>query len=133
MNWAHETAARTLYQECRGEPREGQVAVAWVLRNRLTAGHWGTSLASVCLWRNQFSGWISSDPNFVPTCALPDGDKTLAALSDILDEVMTADPATDPTHGADHYHATSIHPPAWAASMTPCGTIGRHIFYKAPK
>lgn len=133
MNWGHDTATRTLYQECRGEPRDGQVAVAWVIRNRLESGRWGNSLGSVCLWRNQFSGWLSSDPNFGASCALQDSDKTLAALSDILDEVMTADPKTDPTGGAQYYFASSMkQPPTWAAGMVQTATIGRHNFFKEP-
>lgn len=132
MSWTLDTAARTLWQEARGEPLAGQQAVAWVMRNRLHSGRWGNSLASVCLWRAQFSGWyVPSDPNFAGACSLSDADPTLAKLVQILTDVMQADQATDPTGGATHYYAASMKtPPIWAETAIPCGTIGHQRFFK---
>lgn len=56
MSWEDQTVLRTLAQEVRGEPLDGQKAVAHVLINRVKDGRWGKSLASVCLWKGQFSG-----------------------------------------------------------------------------
>ena len=127
MNWGHDTATRTLYQECRGEPAIGQVAVAWVIRNRLESGRWGNSLGS-CLWRNQFpAGFERSKLRRVMRPA--DSDKTLAALSDILDEVIDRRPQTDPTGGAQYYFASSARnnrrhgPLAWCRPPPSGGTI----------
>ena len=139
MTWATQTAARTLAQEARGEPLEGQQAVAWVFRNRLETARWGHSLASVCLWRGQFSGWyVPSDPNFAYACGLGDDDPVLVAMEAIVDEVMAADLSSDPTNQSTHYYATSIAAPAWvtgdAARGIPAATftvqIGAHRFYK---
>lgn len=132
MTWSEQVAARTLWQEARGEPLIGQQAVAWVIRNRLATGTWGKSLASVCLWRAQFSGWyMPSDPNFAAACDLANNDPTLLALTKVLSDVMSADRSQDPTGGATSYYAVSMTtPPAWAASMTFCGRFGNQLFLK---
>lgn len=132
MTWTFDTAVRTLWQEARGEPLVGQQAVAWVIRNRLQSGRWGHSLASVCLWRAQFSGWyVPSDPNFSGACNLSDTDPVLEKLAQVLTDVMQADQATDPTDGAMWYYAASMTtPPAWAETAIPCGAIGHQIFFK---
>lgn len=133
-----QVAARTLAQEARGEPLPGQVAVAWVLRNRLESGRWGNSLSSVCLWHAQFSGWwcprgtpAYHDPNFAYACALHDDDPIIMHMLDVLQGVLTGD--TDPTDGADHYYAMSIPAPAWVAGAIPCGQFGSQLFFKDVK
>jgi N-acetylmuramoyl-L-alanine amidase len=52
------TLARTLYGEARGEPTEGQIAVAWVILLSLEG-----AVAQVCLAPWQFSCWNQGDPN----------------------------------------------------------------------
>lgn len=131
MTWGLETAARTLWQEARGEPLEGQQAVAWTFRNRLQDGRWGKSLASVCLWKGQFSGWyMPHDPNFALACGLLDDDATLAKMRAVVTDVMTAPAVQDPTHGATHYLNDAVANPAWDDKATFCCKIGRHKFYK---
>jgi N-acetylmuramoyl-L-alanine amidase len=129
MSWALETAARTLCQEARGEPLDGQQAVAYVIKNRLESDRWGKSLASVCLWRAQFSGWyVPSDPNFAYACDLPDDDATLSHMMSVMQVVM--DSNIDPTGGALFYYANSMPaPPSWAATMRFCGMFGHQSFY----
>jgi len=123
-----EVAARTLAQEARGEPLEGQQAVAHVLKNRLASKRWGKTLSSVCLWKAQFSGWyVPSDPNFAYACGLQDADPTLQKMRDIIKSVMATD--QDPTNGAMFYYADSIDQPSWAATMRFCGHWGHQSFY----
>ena len=130
--WALLTAARTLLQEARGEPLSGQIAVAHVFKNRLASGRWGTSLAAVCLWRGQFSGWyVPSDPNFAYACNIADDDPLLLKMVSIVEAAMNAD--NDPTQGATHYYAPSIEPPPWINGATPCGKFGSQLFYKDVK
>jgi len=126
MNWNLGTAARTLFQECRGEPLEGQKAVAHVLVNRLKDGRWGKSLSEVCLAHNQFSGWRSPDPNFAPSCQLPDEAPALVALSELVQAAMGGE--ADPSCGAVFYYATSIPAPVWSQHMRVTAQIGHHIF-----
>lgn len=131
MNFGQAVAARTMWQECRGEPIEGQRAVANVIWNRLKSGRWGNSLASVCLWPKQFSGWgFAKDPNFAGACNLSDVDPVLLTMGNILMECAGID---DPTNGATHYFATSIHDPAWVVGATFCGQFGHQKFYKDVK
>lgn len=127
-----EVAGRTLAQEARGEPPEGQQAVAWVLKNRMATGRWGHSLSSVCLWRAQFSGWyIPSDPNFAYACGLQDGDPMLTHMRQLMQSVMAA--PHDPTGGALFYYAVSISPPPWVDETKFCGQWGHQRFYRGTK
>lgn len=134
-----QVAARTLAQEARGEPPEGQTAVAWTLRNRLASERWGRSLASVCLWRAQFDGWYSprgnppvQDPNFAYACGLSDDDPVLLQMIQVINDVMSSD--QDSTGGATHYYAMSmVTPPLWVEGATFCGQFGHQKFYKDVK
>src|SRR5688572_17412765 len=70
--------ARTLYGEARGEPEAGQIAVAWVIRNRVTTDlrgdkkpdWWGEGVQGVCVNPSQFSCWRTDDPNRAKMLAL---------------------------------------------------------------
>ena len=142
MTWQTDVAARTLVQEVRGEPLEGQIAVAWVLKNRLADGRWGKTLSSVCLWHAAFSGWWCPrqadgkpyyDPNFAYACGLQDDDPMVEHMLEILAEVLPADPAIDPTDGATHYCNLDVVSPPWAQGATQTVKIGRHTFFKNVK
>jgi len=128
MTWVLDTAARTLWQEARGEPLIGKQAVAHVMWNRVRDGRWGPNLATVCLWRAQFSGWyVPSDPNFKAACLLPDDDHTLQSLRTLL-EMSEHD--ADPTGGALFYFSNSMkNPPNWSKNMTFKGQFGNQKFF----
>lgn len=129
--FADEIAVRTLYGEARGEPGEGQRAVAHVLWNRVRDGRWGETLTTVCLARLQFSCWNASDPNREQIAALADQDPILERLRSVLDATRSE---ADPTDGATHYFSTSmVQPPKWSIGAKFCGTFGRHHFYKDVK
>ncbi len=66
-----EILSLTIYGEARGEKIEGQVAVGCVIRNRLERGD---RYQEICLKREQFSCWNTSDPNY----------STLIELAEIL-------------------------------------------------
>lgn len=132
MEWNLGTAARTLWQEARGEPLAGQKAVAHVLVNRLRLGKWGQSLDEVCRSEfkgiHQFSGWNRDDPNRTAASRLPDGDPTLSALTGLIQAALSGEP--DPTGGATHYYAETISAPVWTAGATLCGRFGNQLFWK---
>lgn len=120
--------ARTLAQEARGEPIDGQQAVAFVIKNRLADGRWGKSLSSVCLWHLQFSGWRSVDPNFSYACSLSDDDPTLSHMMSVIQAALNTE--TDPTGGALFYFSDSMSaPPPWALTMKKCGHFGSQSFW----
>ncbi len=132
MTWALGVAARTLWQEARGEPTEGQTAVAHVIKNRLLSGRWGANIAQVCLYRGQFSGWyMPHDPNFAGACRLKDDDATLLKLTDLMQQVLGD--TNDPTNGATHYYAETIAAPEWINGAVFCGKFGHQLFYKGVK
>ncbi len=134
------TLARTLWGEARGERREGQVAVAWVIRNRVENPGWWSrqqgddilddTVEAVCRDPAQFACWWDAQAPKVRTRSA----ESLAPFFEIARGVL--DGATpDPTGGADHYHTiarpeyASIWPPNWAAEASGV-TIGRHVFYR---
>lgn len=147
MGWAMDTAARTFLQEMRGEPADAQRAWAHTLKNRLLSGRWGKSLATVCLWHAQFSGWWSPrgnpprpDPNFAFACNLRDDDPALAKARAVIQSALDA--TDDPTQGALFYYspAAMVPPnrvPDWVTgnpgeNMPPmrfCGKFGSSLFY----
>lgn len=51
----------TIYGEARGEPIEGQIAVACVIRNRVNKRN--KSYFEICTQPKQFSCWNEDDPN----------------------------------------------------------------------
>ena len=132
--------ARTLWGECRGESYEGQVAVAWVIRNRAEHPGWWSrergdgipddTIEAVCLDRHQFSCWWDRQAQRVR-------NRTIAQLGTLypLAEDVLADRIPDPTGGADHYHTilrpegVKTWPPAWAQKRVG-KRIGSQLFYK---
>ncbi|WP_202949827.1 cell wall hydrolase [Reyranella massiliensis] len=131
--------ARTLWGEARGEPTEGQVAVAWVIRNRAARGRFAGRLfgqegavAFVCLQPWQFSCWNEGDPNRARLLALRDDQcrGQIGTASNVLDGLVP-----DPTDGADRYHTiepppgAEAWPPDWASTMRETARFGGHVFY----
>lgn len=124
---ALDTAARTVWGEARGEPWDGKVAVAWVIRNRAdNPGWWGRNVAEVCLQPFQFSCWLHNDPNRVKCIQATEVD-----LRECRKAVEAVFDGTEPdiTNGADHYHHKTILP-RWATGEKPVAIIGDHKFYR---
>lgn len=124
--------ARTMYGEARGESVLGQLAVAWVIKNRADKAHgwWGSTPYDVCHHKWQFSCWNAFDPNSSKLAALPETDKLYLILKDIADKVLHGK-SHDPTDGATHYKVRGT-PASWdsaVADQKPV-QIGRHDFYK---
>ena len=123
----------TVYGEARGQPLEGQRAVAWVIRNR--ADHpcwWGSNIIDVCLKKSQFSCWNADDPNYhilinKETRTLP----FIRALIKLCGSVLLDDPVNDPTLGCNHYCTNSvIKKTKKKKNQKPAVIIGDHAFFK---
>jgi len=120
-----EIAWRTVWGEASGEAYEGQVAVAWVIKNRGKQSHF--SLAQVCLRPYQFSAW-NTDYKRRVAMASPalivhsSGHEAQRAMAEALLGTK------DPTHGSLHYHVIGIRP-KWTEGKVPVVTIGNHMFY----
>jgi N-acetylmuramoyl-L-alanine amidase len=133
--------ALTLWGEGRGEPVEGRIAIACVIRNRVRADlrddgrpdWWGEGYDGVCLARAQFSCWNATDPNYRKLLVLasqPDrwlDDPVLAECLWIADGVVGGR-VRDRVGAATHYHATHV-TPAWTVGAQLVGRVGAHLFY----
>ena len=123
-----EIGAATVFMESSSEGEGGQVAVAWVLVNRMRSGHWGNTIASVCLAPFQFSSWNTSDPNRKRVALLRDDDPVLVGCQRAMREALDG-VSSDPTGNATFYFADGIDAPGWASAMRPTVKIGKHNFF----
>lgn len=139
--------ACTLYGECRGEPHEGQVAVAWVIRNRASRRRFVTlpgtegAVKAACLAPWQFSCWNANDPNMPLLRSMAEyagQPKELVRLEVVALGVLEGR-IDDPTNGGDHYHTITqpswakAWPPEWAPTMAECARFGGHVFYNSTR
>lgn len=122
-----ECLALNVYFEARGEPREGQVAVAQVVMNRSSDPRFPWGVCAVVQQggkqtRNcQFSWWCDKLPDKPVYMA------DWAVAQEIALDVYWGF-ADDPTEGALWYHATSLRA-YWRGNYARGPIIGRHVFY----
>ncbi len=134
-----EILARTVWGEARGEGLEGQIAVAWSIRNRVEMDlhndgkpdWWGEGYADVCQKAWQFSCWNRNDPNYpFVSGAKPIPCREYAHACLTADQVIDSQ-HPDPTSGATHYYATTMSKaPAWAAQARQTLVLGHHVFFR---
>lgn len=111
-----------IYHESRGEPFEGQVAVAQVLIDR--AEERKQSIRHVIFAPDQFS-WANGGAR----PAIKDYESLVTAGRAV--DVAVARRATgDTMQSADHYFGDYIPVPKWSKSMTFIKKIGKHLFYR---
>lgn len=128
----------TLWGEARGEPIEGQVGVANVIRNRLLRGDWGPSRTDVigawaqfsCLWPSlggkNFKAVLEAAERYAREGAFSPSLRQL----EWVEEGVFGERILDNTRGACHYFAAGTTIPYWAVgSATYVGQLGRHLFY----
>ena len=123
-------AVLTIWQEARGEPWEGKVAVAEVIRNRMKEKYSsdGTVAGTVAKpW--QFSGWRSDDPNLMVSLRLDDDDPLVKECAKAWLEANNN--GTNVAKGALLYLARRILPnaPSWVKNSDRVAEIGHHVFY----
>ncbi|UVO55227.1 cell wall hydrolase [Sphingomonas sp. SUN039] len=113
--------ATAIYFESKGEPLDGQLAVANVILNRAQSGRFASTICGVVLQRGQFS--------FVRGGALPvisrdNGNwRTAVAIAKIAQDDLW----DSSTENALYFHARRV-APGWR--MARVGTIGNHVFYR---
>lgn len=117
-----------LYFEARGEPIDGQYAVAEVILNRVDHANYPDSVCGVI---NQGTGRQFAC-QFTYTC---DGrpeemtdDAAIHRLGNIARIMIDGGPR-DLTAGATHYHADWVNP-RWASMYPRTADIGIHYFYR---
>jgi len=119
-----------IYHEARGEPDEGQLAVAYVTLNRARAKK--MSVCDVVVEPHQFSwttGGVMMRVNGWTLVAhmVPNDARALRKAVQIA-QLAVSGKAQDPTGGALFYHADYVSP-YWKQSMTQIAAIGQHRFY----
>jgi spore germination cell wall hydrolase CwlJ-like protein len=120
--------AEAIYYESRGEPLDGQVAVAEVVLNRVDDRRYPNSVCGVtkqgvgngrgC----QFSYACDGSPERMASPVPRARAEKLAAL-------MLAGHARVVTDGATHFHARYVSP-GWSRKFARTAAIGQHIFYR---
>lgn len=123
----------TVYGEARGEPKEGQRAVAETIYNRwLYQGWFGDSIRDVCVKDDdkfsiqQFSCWNKEDPNY-KKLSKPDPVYYYQCLN-VVKDIYFYGGNKYPTN-MYNYHSVDIEKPQWAEMLTEYKKIGNHIFY----
>ncbi len=121
--------AEAIYFEARGEPREGQYAVAQVVMNRARSGYYPADVCGV-VYQNkhrrdacQFSFACDRIPDRVTN------RHAWNVASAIAKDVMLGGAWLPDVGDATHYHATYVRP-YWIRDMVKEDKIGRHIFYR---
>lgn len=128
--------ALLIWGEARGEPLEGQVAVASVVRNRKKAEQ---SWRDVCLAPEQFSCFNEDSPEAAAmqraaTMLLTKVPPPILAQALWIADGVIAGAVIDVTHGARNYLTTQLlttKPPKWAKDRPVLARIGNHTFLNA--
>jgi N-acetylmuramoyl-L-alanine amidase len=120
--------ALNIYHEARGEPLEGQIAVANVTLNR--AGNDRRRVCSVVTEYKQFS-WTQGAVKFAVGRAFlmqharPKDMKAWKQSLRVASHVLKG--GADESWGATHYHASRVKP-NWRLDLQQTRVIGKHIF-----
>lgn len=120
--------ALAVYWEGRSDNREGQLAVAYTVLNRVKSGKFPDTICGVVSQTAangtgcQFSWWCDGKG---------DEPRNPKAWKEAVDIARTAEanPAKDPTQGALFFYSGDD-PPDWAAGKTRIARIGGHIFFR---
>jgi len=127
-----------LYGEARGEPVEGQIAVANVVRNRVKKpSWWGSTWQEVILKPMQFSCFNQNDPNYqhlIKMIQTPIEMPTIMRQLLWIAEGILYDLLEDNTNGACYYMTkllyNSNNRPIWAERLKLTCVKGNHVFLK---
>ena len=107
--------ARAVYGEARGEPYEGQVAVAAVILNRVEHPSFPNTIAGVISQSGAFD-------------VVSDGQINLSPDSNALRAARDAMAGWDPTNGCIYYYNPQTATNQWIKSRPIMRVIGNHVF-----
>jgi spore germination cell wall hydrolase CwlJ-like protein len=116
-----ECLASAVYFESRGEPLEGQLAVAEVILNRVASGRFRSTICDVVKQPSQFS--------FVRRGVIPEAPRGSAAWQRAvaIAHIALRDLADVTGDRSLFFHATYVNP-GWGRPRI--ARIGNHIFYR---
>jgi len=113
--------AVAVYYEARGEPLDGQLAVAQVILNRRDSGRFAASICGVVYQRGQFSFTWDKRPDRPASNATWRTAQAIAVIA-------ATDDWRDIVPDATHFHARRVSP-GWRR-MQRVSAVGNHIFYR---
>ena len=114
-----------IYYEARGEPIEGQAAVAQVILNRVQHPDFPDDACAVLFEDNQFSFVRDIPAEYMIKNMLEDDLRAFQRAAEVALEVVEG----YHTHiTSTHFHATYVDP-FWSDEYTLDFQVGNHIFY----
>jgi len=113
--------AQNIYHEARGEPIEGQIAVALVVTNRVISGLFQNTICGVVYAKEQFSWTQDSTKTIVDAKAFKVAKEIAAG---VLDQSIHL-----PDFTALYFHNKTVRP-QWRKTKLLVAQIGNHVFYK---
>lgn len=111
--------AKNIYHEARGEPIEGQIAVAQVTINRVHSGEFQSSICKAVYADKQFS-WTAK-PATVK-------DRKAWSTAMIIATAVLTKSIHLPDFKALYFHTKQVRP-KWSRTKRVVAQIGNHIFY----
>jgi spore germination cell wall hydrolase CwlJ-like protein len=112
---------QNIYHEARGEDSLGQIAVAFVTKNRRDHDYFPDTICEVVWEDHQFS-WTNDGRSDLMR------DEYAAQTAEVIAEWVYDGREVDPTNGALFYHTHRVNP-SWARLLEEETRIGVHIFY----
>ena len=119
--------ACNVYMESRGEPFEGQMAIAFVTMNRIREDKFPSSVKHVVFQSKQFS-WVGNSSKVYDQKSWEKA-KMVASFVYSLKDKGTLYEWADLSRGSLFYHQKSSKP-YWRHLLKKQVVIGNHIFYK---
>lgn len=120
--------ALTVWREARGEPYQGQVAVAWEILN--AAKKYSRSIYAECTHPLRYSSvTYKKDPQLANFPL--EKEPNWVTIQHLIEDIV-AGKLTDPTNGATLYYADTIpFPESWdKTKVQETVHIGHHIFFR---
>lgn len=121
--------AEAIYFEARGEPEEGQAAVAQVVLNRVSSGLYPSTICGVVFQnRSHYHGCQFSFACEGRSLRVTEPE-AWAMATHVADEVTAGRTYVADVGAATHYHADYVRP-EWSHRLKRLDVIGHHIFYE---
>ncbi len=121
--------AEAVYFEARGEPEQGQAAVAQVVLNRAKSGLYPANICGVVYQnRHRYMGCQFSFACEGKSLRITD-DASWQTATRVAHAVVEGRTYLADVGGATHYHADYVKP-RWSRRLRKMDVIGRHIFYQ---
>jgi hypothetical protein len=126
LNEQEECVAIAVYHEARGEPLDGQLAVAEVIMNRAASGRYPVSWCQVVKQPWQFS-FVNPRTGHMPAVRR---DSAAWAYAQAITRIAVGNFADALPGDVLWYHADYV-APSWGRRLAKVEKIGAHIFYRA--